>query len=69
MFGETITFPLLMFFFFFPIRGKEEEEQEPLEEGEREEGKSGLKLNIKKTKIMGSISSLPGKWMGIKWKQ
>ena len=32
--------------------------KEPLDEGERGEGKAGLKLNIKKTKIMaGPITS------------
>ena len=31
-----------------------EEEQEPLDEGERREWKPGLKINIQKTKIMAS---------------
>ena len=30
--------------------------------------KVGLKLNIQKTKIMTSVPSLHGKWMGKMWK-
>ena len=31
--------------------------------------KVGLKLNIQKTKILASVPSLHGKWMGKQWKQ
>ena len=34
-----------------------------------ESEKVGLKLNIQKTKIMASVPSLHGKWMGKQWKQ
>ena len=34
-----------------------------------ESEKVGLKLNIQKTKIMASGSSLHGKWMGKQWNQ
>ena len=34
-----------------------------------ESEKVGLKLNIQKTKIMSSVPSLHGKWMGKQWKQ
>ena len=34
-----------------------------------ESEKFGLKLNIQKTKIMASVPSLHGKWMGKQWKQ
>ena len=31
--------------------------------------KVGLKLDIQKTKILASVPSLHGKWMGKQWKQ
>ena len=34
-----------------------------------ERGKSGLKLNIQKTKIMPPVPSLHGKYMGKQWKE
>ena len=34
-----------------------------------ESEKSGLKLNIQKTKIMASVPSLHSKYMGKQWKQ
>ena len=36
---------------------------------EKEGEKDGLKLNIQKMKIMASVPSLHGKWMGKEWKQ
>ena len=35
----------------------------------KESEKAGLKLNIQKTKIMASVPSLHGKYMGEQWKQ
>ena len=43
-----------------PYGRKQRGTKELLDEGEREEWKTGLKLNIQKTKIMASIPSLHG---------
>ena len=43
-----------------PNGRKQRGTKELLDEGEREEWKTGLKLNIQKTKIMASIPSLHG---------
>ena len=52
-----------------PLYGRKQRTKEPLDESERREWKSGLKLNIQKTKIMASspISSWQIDWET--WKQ
>ena len=47
----------------------EEELQSLLVEVKEESEKAGLKLSIKKTKIMASSPSLHGKYIGQQWKQ
>ena len=47
----------------------EEELKSPLMKTQEESEKGGLKLNIQKMKIMASVPSLHGKWMGKEWKQ
>ena len=47
----------------------EEELKSLLMSVKEESEKSGLKLNIEKTKIMDPVPSLHGKRMGKKWKQ
>ena len=46
-----------------------QEELKSLLKVKDESEKAGLKLNIQKTKIMASVSSLHGKWMRKQWKQ
>ena len=48
---------------------KEEKLKSLLMKVKEESKKTGLKLNIQKTKIMASFPSLHGKWMGKQWKQ
>ena len=45
-------------------RGSEEELKSLLKKVKEESEKVGFKLNIQKTKIMASILSLHGKWIG-----
>ena len=47
----------------------EEELKSLLKKMKEESGKVGLKLNIQKMKIMTSVPSLHGKYMGKQWKQ
>ena len=47
----------------------EEELKSFLMKVKEESEKAGLKLNIKKTKIMASSPITYGKWMGKQWKQ
>ena len=47
----------------------EEELKSLLMKVKAETEKVVLKLNIQKTKIMASVPSLHGKWMGKQWKQ
>ena len=46
-----------------------EEQKSLLMEVKEESEKAGLKLNIQKTKMMASVSSLHGKYMWKQWKQ
>ena len=46
-----------------------QEELKSLLKVKDESEKAGLKLNVQKTKIMASVSSLHGKWMRKQWKQ
>ena len=50
------------------LMAESEEELEPLDESERGEWKSGLKLNIQETKVIAS-SPIPSWQMGKQWKQ
>ena len=52
-----------------PLWQKAKRTKEPLDESERRSEKAGLKLNIKKTKIMHPLPSLHGKQMGEMWKR
>ena len=47
----------------------EEESKNLLMRIKDEHEKAGLKLNTQKMKIMASVSSVQGKWMGKRWKQ
>ena len=47
----------------------EEELKSLLKKMKEESGKVGLKLNIQKMKIMTSVPSLHGKYMGKQWKK
>ena len=47
----------------------EEELKSLLKKMKEESGKVGLRLNIQKTKIMTSVPSLHGKYMGKQWKK
>ena len=53
------------------LMAESEELKSLLRRVKEESAKAGLKLNIKKTKIMasGPLTSFPGKWQGKKWKQ
>ena len=52
-----------------PPLWQKEELKSLLMKVKEESGKVGLKLNIQKTKIMASASSLHGKEMGKQWEQ